>query len=157
LNKIWAPWRINYIRQKKTKGCVFCRILREKNDRKNFIVLRSAHCFVVFNTFPYNNGHMMVVCNRHIKSLEELKDSELIDMNKTLIKVKSALKKTLKPDGFNIGVNIGISAGAGIEKHLHIHLVPRWQGDTNFMPVTADTKIISQSLKALYSQLKKRL
>ena len=99
----------------------------------------------------------MIVPNRHIKSLEKLKDNELLDMNKSLIKIKSALKRTLNPGGFNIGMNIGNIAGAGIDKHLHMHIVPRWQGDTNFMPVLANTKIISQSLKELYILLKKEI
>lgn len=99
----------------------------------------------------------MIVTNKHINSLEKLGDTELLDINKTLIKVKSILKKILKPDGFNIGINIGKFAGAGVDKHIHTHLVPRWIGDTNFMPVIADTKLISQSLKDLYTKLKKEL
>jgi len=148
---------MQYITQKKTKGCVFCRIFREKKDKKNFVILRSSHCFAVLNIFPYNNGHTMVVTNRHVKSLEDLKEEELLDISKTLVKVESTLKKTLSPEGFNIGMNIGKLAGAGIEKHIHIHIVPRWLGDTNFMPVIADTKTIPQSLGRLYKQIKKTL
>lgn len=157
MNKLWAPWRIEYINQIKNKGCILCNILKEKQDKKNFILFRSNYCFAVLNTYPYNNGHIMIVPNRHIKSLEKLKDNELLDMNKSLIKIKSALKRTLNPGGFNIGMNIGNIAGAGIDKHLHMHIVPRWQGDTNFMPVLANTKIISQSLKELYILLKKEI
>jgi len=97
----------------------------------------------------------MIVPNRHIRTLEKLNDFELLDINKTLIKVKKALKKILKPGGFNVGINIGKASGAGIDKHIHTHLVPRWQGDTNFMPILGDTKIISQSLEELYSAIKK--
>ena len=157
MDKLWAPWRIKYIHQKKTKGCVFCKAHKARTDSKNFIILRSWHCYAILNTFPYNNGHILIVSNRHVRSLERLSDHELLDMNKTLIKVKSVLKKILNPEGFNIGINIGKLAGAGVEKHLHIHLVPRWAGDTNFMPVTADTKLISQSLKELYKKIKKEL
>jgi len=154
LNKLWAPWRINYIQAKKTKGCIFCKILKNKTSKKDFVLLCSKHCFAVLNTFPYNNGHTLIVTKRHLKSLEQLTDQELIDINKTLISVKSRLKKIIKPDGFNVGINIGRGAGAGIVNHLHIHLVPRWIGDTNFMPIVADTKIISQSLKELRRQFK---
>ncbi|MCK4916840.1 MAG: HIT domain-containing protein [Candidatus Omnitrophica bacterium] len=157
MNKLWAPWRIEYINQIKNKGCILCNILKEKQDKKNFILFRSNYCFAVLNTYPYNNGHIMIVPNRHIKSLEKLKDNELLDMNKSLIKIKSTLKRTLNPGGFNIGMNIGSIAGAGIDKHLHMHIVPRWQGDTNFMPVLTNTKIISQSLKELYILLKKEI
>ena len=157
MNNLWAPWRIRYISQKKGKGCIFCKIFHENLDKKNFIILRSTYCFAVLNTFPYNNGHVMIVTNRHIKSLEKLKDSEILDISKTLIKIKKVLTKTLKPKGFNIGINLDRVAGAGIEGHLHIHIVPRWIGDTNFMPVLAKTKIISQSLKELYIKLKKDL
>jgi len=155
LNRLWAPWRIKYVAKKKDKNCVFCKIFREKKDSKNYIVLRSKYCYAVLNTFPYNNGHIMIVANRHVRDLEQLPDSELLDMNKTLIKIKSLLKIVLKPHGFNIGVNLGKVSGAGIEKHLHIHIVPRWDGDTNFMPILGNTKIISQSLSELYLRLKK--
>lgn len=156
MNKLWAPWRINYVQGKKTKGCVFCKILKAKKDTQNFVLLRSKHCFAVLNKFPYNNGHTLIVTNRHVKSLEQLTDPELLDINKTLILAKSRLKKILKPDGFNVGINIAKAAGAGIVNHIHVHLVPRWIGDTNFMPVTAKTKIISQSLKELTRQFKKK-
>ncbi|MFH1317700.1 MAG: HIT domain-containing protein [Candidatus Omnitrophota bacterium] len=157
MDKIWAPWRIDYVSQKKQKGCIFCRIKKSSKDKVHLIVLRSAHCYVVLNTFPYNNGHLMVVSNRHIAFLDNLSDSEILDMNKTLIKVKNILKKVLSPSGFNVGINLGKVSGAGVDKHLHIHIVPRWLGDTNFMPVTANTKIVSQSLEALYIQIKKCL
>lgn len=150
MDKLWAPWRINYVAQKKPKGCIFCKIYKEAKDRKNLVVMRSLHCYVVLNTFPYNNGHLMVVSSRHTASLDELCDAEILDMNKTLIKIKKVLKKVLSPDGFNIGINAGKVSGAGVDKHLHIHIVPRWLGDTNFMPVIAGAKIISQSLEELY-------
>ena len=156
MDRLWAPWRIKYVSQKKFKGCIFCKIVREKKDSKNFVVFRSEHCFAVLNIFPYNNGHTMIVSNRHVSSLEDLGDSGLLDFNKALIKIKSDLKKVLKPAGFNIGINLGKVAGAGVDKHLHAHVIPRWIGDTNFMPVAAGTKIISQSLKELYPKLKKR-
>jgi ATP adenylyltransferase len=158
LNKIWAPWRIRYITQKKKKGCLFCGAYRnKKNDKNNFVVYRSSKCFVLLNIFPYNNGHLMVALNRHIFSLEKVDEEEFLDINKTIIKMIKILKKILKPQGFNVGINIGKIAGAGIEGHLHFHIVPRWLGDTNFMPVLSNTKVISQSLRELYNQLKKCL
>ncbi|UCC94948.1 MAG: HIT domain-containing protein [Candidatus Omnitrophota bacterium] len=157
MNKLWAPWRIHYIRHKKAKGCIFCKVFKDRRDKKNSVVLRSLHCFVLLNTFPYNNGHLMIVSNRHVPGLENLKEEEILDTNKTIIKMLSVLKRVLKPEGFNVGINVGKCAGAGIEKHLHIHVVPRWAADTNFMPLIADTKIISQSLRELYDQMKKEL
>ncbi|UCG35607.1 MAG: HIT domain-containing protein [Candidatus Omnitrophota bacterium] len=157
MNKLWAPWRIKYIVNIKTKGCALCAAQKKRNDKKTRIVVRSKHSFAILNTFPYNNGHLMIVPYRHVASLEKLSDAEILDMNKTLIKIKKALKKVLKPEGFNIGINIGKVAGAGIAQHIHIHVVPRWAGDTNFMPVLADTKIVSQSLEELYAKLKKVL
>ena len=157
MDRIWAPWRIEYVSRKRTKGCIFCKIFREKNDKKNLILFRSQHCFAVFNKFPYNNGHLMIVANKHVDFFDALSDKASSDIIKTLTKVKSILKKTIKPGGFNIGLNVGKIAGAGVDKHLHFHLVPRWQGDTNFMPILASTKLISQSLNDLYKKMKKEV
>ncbi len=157
LNRIWAPWRTTYIRNINAKGCVFCKIFKENKDKKNYILLRSKHCFAVLNIFPYNNGHTLIVANRHVSSLEFLSDKEILDINKLLITVKKALDKTLKPSGFNIGFNVGEASGAGIKNHLHMHLVPRWLGDTNFMSTVSDTKVISQSLAELHKFLKMEL
>jgi len=156
MDKLWAPWRINYIKAKKVKGCIFCRAQRGKDDKKNFVLLRSKKSFVILNTFPYNNGHLMVVSNRHVPSLEDLTDQEIIDINQTAIKIIKRLKKVLKPQGYNIGINSGECAGAGIVDHFHLHIVPRWNADTNFMPITAETKVIVQSLQALYKSLSER-
>ena len=153
MNKLWAPWRISYVSNIRVRGCIFCRAFKEKKDKKNLVVLRSKHAFAILNTFPYNNGHVMVVSNRHVSSIEKLKDEETLDINKVLVIMISALKTVLRPAGFNVGINLGKVAGAGIDKHMHIHIVPRWLGDTNFMPVLSDTKIISQSLSELYGKL----
>ncbi|MFA5337008.1 MAG: HIT domain-containing protein [Candidatus Omnitrophota bacterium] len=153
MNKLWAPWRITYVSNTRVKGCIFCRAFKEKKDKKNLVVLRSRHSFAILNAFPYNNGHVMVVSNRHVSSIENFKDEEILDMNKVLVTITFALKAVLKPAGFNVGINLGKVAGAGIDKHMHIHIVPRWLGDTNFMPVLSDTKIISQSLSELYAKL----
>jgi ATP adenylyltransferase len=155
MDKLWAPWRVTYITQiiGRTKGCVFCRIKREKNDRKNLVVARTEHCFVVLNLYPYNNGHMLVLPKRHIKDLSQLSRDERDDFFDLLDHTKTLLDKTLNPQGYNIGLNLGRAAGAGFPGHLHFHVVPRWKGDVNFMPVTANTKVISQSLRVLYKKL----
>lgn len=157
MNRIWAPWRIHYLKQSQKKGCIFCRIFKERADAENFVILRCRHSFAVLNTFPYTNGHTLIVPKKHIKSLKHLNQDEIIDMHQTLIVLQDVLQNILKPKGFNIGINFGRVSGAGIANHLHIHLVPRWPGDTNFMPVLADTRIISQSLRDLYQQVKKKV
>lgn len=149
--KLWAPWRINYIRNCRQKKCIFCS--GAKAPRKKFVIMKTTHSIAMLNIFPYNNGHIMVSPLRHKKGLELLSDSEILDLFCTVNKIKALLEKILKPDGFNIGINLGKSAGAGITGHLHIHIVPRWTGDTNFMPVLYNTKIISQSLDQLYKLL----
>ncbi len=157
MNKLWAPWRIRYV-SKPVKGkCIFCKAYKEKKDAANFVVLRSTHCFVILNTYPYNNGHVMVVPNRHIRNLDKLSREEIIDLFATTIKIKNIIKNLMHAEGFNIGINIGEVAGAGIKSHLHIHIVPRWNGDTSFMPAISSTKVISQSLNDLYKSLKKCL
>lgn len=157
MEKIWAPWRVPYItkinKNKSTRASVFSKILKEKKDKKNYIYLRRGKSFAVLNLYPYNNGHTLIVPNRQIGELEELTEEERKDLFDTLLEAKQLLHKVLNPVGFNIGINLGRYAGAGIPEHLHIHIVPRWKGDVNFMPVTAETKVISQSLDALYKLL----
>jgi len=149
---------IYIVQNKKEKGCVLCRIYREKReDSKNFVVYRSKYCFALLNIYPYNNGHTMIVINRHVKSLEKLEKSEFLDLLETIVKTQNVIKKILKAEGFNIGMNIGKVAGAGIESHLHLHIVPRWHGDTNFMPIIGNTKVIPQSLKEVYKNMRKCL
>ncbi len=152
---LWAPWRSAYVTSigKKNAGCVFCRIVKEKNDKKNYIFIRHPFCFAVFNIFPYNNGHVMIIPNRHVNDLKKMTKSEKEDLFSLLEEVKDLLDKVLRPQGYNIGINIGRAAGAGFPGHFHIHVVPRWQGDVNFMPVTAGTKVISQSMDVLFKRL----
>lgn len=155
MDRLWAPWRVKYITEdiKKNKNCVFCKIMKEKKDNKNFIVIRSKHAFSVLNIYPYNNGHTLIVTNRHVSDLDKLKKEQRDDLFDLLGETKLLIKKVLKPSGFNIGINIGKVSGAGFPGHLHIHLVPRWPGDANFMPVACKTKVMSQSLKILYKEL----
>jgi len=151
---LWAPWRLAYIRQIPPKGCFLCRALKSKaGDEKSFLVYRGRHNFVILNLFPYNNGHIMVVPNRHIKTIEELRPDEEKEFMFLLKNSVRILRKTLNPQGFNVGINIGKAAGAGLKNHIHMHIVPRWTGDTNFVPAICKTKIISQSLEQLYGLL----
>ncbi|MCX5681830.1 MAG: HIT domain-containing protein [Candidatus Omnitrophica bacterium] len=155
IKRLWAPWRESYVTaiQKKGKGCVFCRILKEKKDKKNYILKRNKHCFVVLNIFPYNNGHVMIIPNRHVRDLRNMSKEEKEDLFNLLEHAKDLLDKVLRPQGYNIGINLGKTAGAGFPGHFHIHIVPRWKGDVNFMPVTANTRVISQSMRVLFERL----
>lgn len=157
MDKLWAPWRVKYITglSKKPKGCIFCKITRDKKDKKNYVISRSKHAFSVLNIYPYNNGHILVVPYRHVGDFIHLSKEEKEDLWGLLETTKRLLDKTLKPSGYNVGMNIGKMAGAGFPNHIHIHIVPRWGGDVNFMPVTGNTKVISQSLQALLKKLKK--
>lgn len=134
-------------------GCVFCRIIKEKNDAENLVVARGEHCFIVLNLYPYNNGHVLIIPNRHVDDLKKLRYAEKKEFLEMIEYAKSLLEDVLNPEGFNIGMNLGRAAGAGIPKHMHMHMVPRWLGDMNFMPTVANTKVISQSLKELHKQL----
>jgi ATP adenylyltransferase len=147
MDRLWAPWRIKYITSKKSRGCIFCAALKSKNSQG--IIFRSRYSFCTLNIFPYNNGHVMIAPNRHIRELSELADNELLDLFKSINTAKKVIDRALKPEGYNIGINISRNAGAGITGHIHIHIVPRWRGDTNFMPAVYNTKIISQSLREL--------
>lgn len=130
---------------------------KSRADKKNLVVFRSRFCFVMLNLFPYNNGHLMISPLRHIRDISKLKDEEVLDLIKTVALMQKMLDKCIKPQGYNIGINNGRAAGAGIRGHLHIHIVPRWQGDVNFMPVISRTKVISQSLCELYNLLQKEI
>lgn len=157
MDQLWAPWRLAYVVKPPppTAGddCFICRGLGERNDRQNLIIRRSEHSTVLLNRYPYNNGHLLVSPNRHVGRLDEMTSQELLDVNEWLSRLVSLLETKMKPDGFNIGVNLGKVAGAGLPGHVHWHIVPRWNGDTNFMPVVGDVKVIVQSLDALYDLL----
>jgi len=150
---LWAPWRIEYILSKKGGGCIFCVKPSEKEDKKSLILHRSERSIVMLNRFPYNSGHLMVAPMKHTGNLEELTGKELADLSSLVRRVVSLLRQTMAPQGFNIGMNIGQVAGAGITDHLHFHVVPRWSGDTNFMPVLTDTAIVPESLEETYEKL----
>jgi ATP adenylyltransferase len=153
MKTIWAPWRSKFIYQRKRSACIFCKARLSRNMKKSFIIEKTEHSFSMLNMYPYNNGHIMVAPNGHKPSLEALSLPELTDLMLLLNKTTKLLSKVIKPDGYNIGVNIGKVSGAGFPGHVHIHIVPRWEGDTNFMPVFADVKVISESLRSLYERL----
>lgn len=161
MEQLWAPWRLAYVAAAKKPEpedpCFICRGLEQDNDRENLIVQRRRHSVVLLNRFPYNNGHLLIGPLRHIGDLSALSDEESLDISHALDEMVSALTELMHPDGFNLGVNLGRTAGAGLPGHLHWHVVPRWEGDTNFMPVLTDTKVIVQSLDALYTLLKDHL
>ena len=145
---LWAPWRIRYILEERECGCLFCKKVQSTEDVDNHVIARSEHSFALLNVFPYNSGHIMVAPYRHTAELENLAADEIADLMMLVQRSIKALKETMKPEGFNVGFNLGKSAGAGVVDHLHLHIVPRWQGDTNFMPVIADTDVVPQSLDA---------
>ncbi len=152
---IWAPWRIEYILSEKDDGCLFCEVLAEDRDKdkENLLLYRGESAFVIMNLYPYNPGHVMVASNEHVSELEDLSPEatiEVMELTKASIKV---LKSKMSPHGFNSGFNLGEIAGASIKEHLHMHVVPRWQGDNNFMQVLADTNVVPQALSETYDLL----
>jgi len=155
MDRLWAPWREPYITKlgNKQKGCVFCGILAARQDKRHLIFVRRLHAYAVLNLYPYSNGHCLVLPNRHVSDISKLSREEYAGLTELLLEVKDILQKALKPQGFNIGMNLGTVSGAGIPKHVHVHIVPRWKGDHNFMPVTAGTKVISQSLTVIYKKV----
>ncbi len=153
---LWAPWRIEYIENAdRPPGCIFCLKPREADDRANLITCRGKSAFVILNRYPYNNGHLMVVPRRHTAELSDLADDEKLELVELLIASQRALTEVMRPQGFNIGMNLGRCAGAGIAEHLHFHVVPRWNGDTNFMPVLGHTKVVSEGLEQTWAKLVK--
>ena len=154
MQQLWAPWRIEYVRMEKMDECIFCKLPTENDDEKDLILHRSKYAFVIMNNYPYNPGHVMVAPYRHVGEFEELKEEEWKDIHFLTALMVKVIKKAMNPQGFNIGLNLGRVAGAGIEGHLHVHIVPRWNGDTNFMPVISDTKVIVQGIRENYRELK---
>ena len=160
MDRLWAPWRVEYIR-KKSGSCFLCKALRQKNRSRtsahSFIIEKNKLAFSIMNRYPYNNGHVLVAPTRHVATLELLNDKEVLEINRLLVRIIKAINLALKPNGYNIGINQGHVAGAGLVTHLHFHIVPRWQGDTNFMPVIGKTKVISEALLLTYRKIKEEL
>ena len=156
LKILWAPWRMSYIVKGALEECIFCKAARGSDD-ENYVVMRSGLSIAMLNIFPYNTAHVMIAPVRHIARVEHLTREEALDLFETLSSVIKAIDQEYNPQGYNIGVNVGRVAGAGVESHIHIHVVPRWLGDTNFMPVTAGTKVMPEDLYSTYTKLKSRL
>src|SRR5262245_41829656 len=151
----FTPWRNAYIqRAGKQRGCIFCNALKQKDDRKALIVHRGKHCFVILNAYPYTSGHVMVVPNRHLDELQKLPQAAAHEMMDLSQRVEAALRNGYKARGINLGMNIGDCAGAGVVGHIHMHVLPRWTGDTNFMTTVAQTRILPEGLGQTYSRLK---
>lgn len=157
MNNLWAPWRMDYILSDKEEGCVFCKMIGEEDDEGNLIILRGKYHFIVMNAYPYNNGHLMVVPFRHTASLSNWETEEVSEFWEMADLCIELLKETMKPEGFNLGINLGEAGGAGVLGHIHLQIVPRWSGDTNFMTVFAETRVIPEHIQATYAKLKATL
>ncbi len=165
MDRLWSPWRSKYIEGFSEEGkspadgaCLFCDVqLHPELDEERYMLHRGKSCFVIMNLYPYNSGHLLVVPRRHLAKLSDLTDEEYLEIMRLLGICSDALQESLNPHGFNIGANVGRVSGAGIEHHIHFHIVPRWNGDTNFMPVLGDTKVISEELAKTYRKIKERL
>jgi len=161
MRTLWAPWRAEYIycvggqRSAGRRRCLFCNLLKVTDGSANLILLRGRNAFVVMNRFPYNNGHVMVAPTRHTATLETLRAHESAELFKLVQKSLAVLRRAVRPQGFNVGANLGRVAGAGVVGHVHVHIVPRWLGDVNFMPLLSETKVISEHLAETYERLRK--
>jgi len=154
MEQIWAPWRMEYIGREKSTDCIFCTLPREERDEENFILHRGDGFFIIMNIFPYNTGHLMVAPYRHAGCVTLFNEKESGEKDRLTQRCVAVLREVLNPEGFNIGINLGKAGGAGFEEHVHVHIVPRWTGDTNFMPVLADTKVHPEHLRSTYAKLK---
>lgn len=154
MKQLWAPWRIAYLRKKAPSGCVFCQIKGSGFSESDYVLWQGEHCFVALNLYPYNSGHLLIIPTHHIGELDLLPTESFVQLCETLRRSVKILQEVLKCHGVNVGMNLGHAAGAGIPHHLHYHVVPRWDGDVNFMPVLAETRVIPQLLESTYQNLK---
>lgn len=160
MDTLWAPWRMEYIEGAKngeSNQCIFCSRITQKADTENLILYRGERAFIIMNRFPYNNGHLMVVPYRHSGNILDLDTEENAELLQLIQMGVKALEQVMQPHGFNIGMNLGRVAGAGVEDHVHFHVVPRWNGDTNFMPIIGETKVVSEALEKSYRKLSKAI
>ncbi len=157
MKQIWAPWRMKYILRDKEQACIFCQKPEEKRDKENYLLFRGDTSFLMLNIYPYSNGHILVAPYKHVSRLADLEESELLELMLLTRKAMGLLEEVIQPQGFNIGMNLGRVAGAGIEDHLHLHIVPRWEGDTNFMPVLSGTTVVPEALETTYRKLREAM
>lgn len=153
MDRIWAPWRTVYIGKDQGSGCIFCEKLQSEKDVENYVLYRGDKTFVMMNLYPYNNGHLLIAPKRHVGDLTDLEKGEILELGLVTQRMIRLLRAAFNPEGFNAGVNLGKIAGAGVPGHFHIHVVPRWGGDTNFMPVIGDVRVISEGLDLAYKKL----
>ncbi len=151
---LYSPWRIDYILSNKDKKCIFCNKPKKNNDEENLILFRSKTCFVIMNRYPYNNGHLLIVPFRHVSKLNDLNSEEISDLFGTVQLCEKVIEEIYHCDGINMGMNLGKAAGAGIDDHLHVHLLPRWNGDSNFMTTIGATRVLPESFESSYKKLK---
>ncbi len=154
MKHLWAPWRMKFI-ETKMDGCIFCAVQKETDDEANLIVTRGKHCFVILNRYPYTSGHLLVVANQHLPSLEDLDPDTRAEMMELSTLAMQVLRRVYQPQAFNLGANIGAAAGAGIVDHVHLHVVPRWTGDSNFMQSLAETRVLPEELEDTYRRVRK--
>jgi ATP adenylyltransferase len=157
MKHLWSPWRLEYLTEPKTDGCIFCHAAGQDDDRQNLVLLRGERAFLILNRYPYNNGHFMAVPYAHVPSLEDLDAETLAELMLLLNRGMAALRATMNPQGFNIGANLGRVAGAGVEEHVHLHAVPRWSGDTNFMPIVGNMRVVPETWLQTYDAFIKAL
>ncbi len=155
MDQLWAPWRLEYIQGPENNCCIFCDSEDAVDDHSRLIVARGEFSYVIMNRYPYSNGHLMIAPCRHLSDPAELENQEVLEIHQLMIRSQSALRAVCAAQGFNVGWNIGQAAGAGIADHIHMHIVPRWAGDSNFMPILAETRVIPQHIEKTYSLLKK--
>ena len=153
MKRLWAPWRMKFV-ESKSSGCIFCQVQAEADGPGNLVIFRGERCFVILNRFPYTSGHLLVVANRHLPSLEDVEAEARAEMMELSTRAMTVLRCVYHPDAFNIGANIGAAAGAGIAGHVHIHVVPRWTGDANFMLTLAEIKVMPEALEDTYARIR---
>lgn len=154
MDHLWAPWRSTYLSKTRDPGCIFCKALEGHDDAVSLVVFRGQHSFVILNRFPYSSGHVMILPNAHVSSLLELGDHAALEMIRLTQRAESVLRAVYRPDGLNLGMNLGEAAGAGIEQHLHMHVLPRWRGDANFMTAVGGVRVIPEALEDTYAKLR---
>ena len=157
MDRLWAPWRMNYIMGEKEPGCIFCDKFKEERDSENLILHRGQRAYIILNLYPYNNGHLMVVPYHHVYTTTELDNDTLLEILSLTNLCIKLLDQVMHPQGYNLGFNIGQAGGAGIREHIHLHVVPRWDGDTNFMPVLAETRVMPEMMETTFKKLKEAL
>lgn len=156
MERLWAPWRLEYIQAEPSAACIFC-LGDPAEDQQRLVLHRGSHCFIIMNRFPYSNGHLMVAPRRHVADPDLLDSAEVAELHQLTVVCRDLLRDCCQAQGFNVGMNLGAVAGAGVTDHLHQHIVPRWAGDTNFMPVFADVRVIPQHLDTTYCLLREAL